>query len=223
MSQVRMELTRPRRVALVALWLLVAAGCPAWAQERLTTAALDSLQAAAADTFAAASPDSLPVPVALALPRVRDFFDTGVNGTAAVLMTPVFPGWGQLYAGGGWRAMLAFGAEWFFWSHMLEADRNGARYRDHARTLPRENTDRRLWDDQADLRYDAYLDFAWWSGGILLIVAVDAYVGAGLYNFDEEPVPVPDRFDQYFPDAAPQPIGSTGAPTYIMAQWGWRF
>lgn len=219
---------QPRsRQAIFSLLLLVLVGQSVRAQDRFTAAALDSLQAAAVDTTAAAATDT--VPVVLDLPKVRDFFDTGVSGTAAVLMTPVFPGWGQLYAGGGWRAMLSFGAQWFFWSNMLASDRNGVRYRDHARTLPRFtdegdlNSVRRDWDDAADERYESYLDFAWWSGGILLLVAVDAYVGAGLYNFDEEPVPVPDRFDQYFPATAPEPIGSTGAPTYIVAQWGWRF
>lgn len=207
------------RASIAALMLVTIAGHAA-AQGMLTTDELDSLQAAAADTAAAAAPDT--VPVALDLPRVRDFFDTGVNGTAAVLMTPVFPGWGQLYAGGGWRAMLAFGAQWFFWSNMLSADRNGVRYRDYALTLSRDNSDRQIWDDLSDERFEVYRDFAWWSGGILLLVTVDAYVGAGLYNFDEEPVPVPNRFEQYFPDV-PEPIGAVGGPSYVMAQWGWRF
>jgi len=207
------------RASMAAL-ALVAVALPAAAQGSLTTAGLDSLQSSAADTISAAAADS--VPVALDLPRVRDFFDTGVNGTAAVFMTPVFPGWGQLYAGGGWRAMLAFGAQWFFWSNMLAADRNGVRYRDYARTLPRDNSDRPIWDDLSDERFEVYRDFAWWSGGILLLVTVDAYVGAGLYNFDEEPLPVPNRFEQFFPEI-PEPIGAVGAPNYVVAQWGWRF
>ena len=207
------------RAAIAALVLMSTAG-QATAQGSLTTAGLDSLQAAVADTAAVAAPDS--VPVSLDLPRVRDFFDTGVNGTATVLMTPVFPGWGQLYTGGGWRAMLAFGAQWFFWSNMLAADRNGVRYRDYARTLPRDNTDRQTWDDLSDERFEVYRDFAWWSGGILLLVTVDAYVGAGLHNFDEEPLPVPNRFETFFPEV-PEPIGAVGGPSYVVAQWGWRF
>jgi hypothetical protein len=191
--------------------------------QELTTAGLDSLQAAATDTLQTAPADTLPP--ALAPMEPRDFFDTGRSGTAAVLMSPVFPGWGQLYTGGGWRAVLAFGAQWYFWSNMLAADRNGVRYRDHAKTLPpfddegRPNSVRTFWDAASDERFEVFRDYAWWSGGILLLVTVDAYVGAGLYNFDEEPVPVPDRFDEYFPE----PIGSTGAPNLVIAQWGWRF
>jgi hypothetical protein len=222
---------RQRLIALALAAALAPAG-GAVAQDALSSALLDSLEAsrvdtAAVDSAAAAAPDS--VPAALDVPRVRDFFDTGVSGTACVLMTPVFPGWGQLYSGGGWRAMLAFGAQWFFWSNMLAADRDGVRYRDHAQTLSRTiegspNFVRAQWDALSDERFEVFRDFAWWSGGILLLVTVDAYVGAGLYNFDEEPVPVPDRFDQYFPEADnPVPVGSSGAPSHVVAQWGWRF
>jgi len=209
-------------------WILIIAivATNAAAQDALTPAHLDSLAAAAVDTAALADSDS--IPAALDLPAVRDFFDTGVNGTSAVLMTPVFPGWGQLYSGGGWRAMLAFGAQWWYWSHMLKADRDGVRMRDYAETLPyydnagAVNSTRTLWDGEADEYFEIYRDYAWYSGAILLLVTVDAYVGAGLYNFDEEPIPVPNRFDQYFDDN-PEPIGSRGLPTLVVAQWGWRF
>ena len=33
---------------------------------------------------------------------------------------------------------------------------------------------------------------------MLLIVALDAYVGAHLFNFDQDPVPVPNRWDEQF-------------------------
>jgi len=214
------------RWAWIAVIVTLAGG--AWAQDELTPAGLDSLQTATPDSLAAALPDSIPAALEPMEPT-RDFFDTGRSGTAAVLMSPVFPGWGQLYTGGGWRAVLAFGAEWYFWSNMLAADRNGVRYRDYAKTLDRFdldgnlNRDREIWDAAADERFEVFRDYAWWSGGILLLVTVDAYVGAGLYNFDEEPVPVPNRFDEFFPDENPVPIGSWGAPNLVIAQWGWRF
>jgi len=189
------------------------------AADEMTPAALDSLQQAAADTMEAAPADTVP---ALEPVEPPDFFDTGRDGTMAVLMSPVFPGWGQLYTGGGWRAALAFGVQWYFWSNMLSNDRNGVRYRDHAMTLP-QGSARELWDVAADERFEVFRDFAWWSGGILLLVTVDAYVGAGLYNFDEEPIPVPDRFDDYFDSGTPEPIGAVGVPPLVIARWGWRF
>ncbi|MBD3221491.1 hypothetical protein GF314_09635 [bacterium] len=206
-----------QRVGMIIVVALAAAS--ASAQDEMTPASLDSLQQAATDTMETAPADTVP---ALEPVPPPDFFDTGREGTTAVLMSPVFPGWGQLYTGGGWRAALAFGAQWYFWSNMLSNDRNGVRYRDHARTLP-QGSARELWDVAADERFEVFRDFAWWSGGILLLVTVDAYVGAGLYNFDEEPIPVPDRFDDYFDPETPEPIGSVGVPPLVIARWGWRF
>lgn len=153
---------------------------------------------------------------------VPDFFDTGVNGTAAVLMTPVFPGWGQLYAQNSWRAMLAFGAQWYFWSNMLARDRQAVRYRNHARTLPGDEP-RAFYDTLTAEYWEQMRDLAWWSGAILLIVALDAYVGAGLYGFEEEPLPVPGRFEEFFDRDKPQPVGSRGAPLVVIWQWSKRF
>jgi len=157
----------------------------------------DSLATVPADS-ALAEPAPEPVP---------DFFDTGISGTAAVMMTPVMPGWGQLYADNGWRAMLSFGAQWFFWSNMLKADTTG----------------RSRYDGLADESWEIMRDYAWWSGAVLLIAALDAYVGAGLYNFDEEPIPVPTRFDEYFDTGAPEPPGSRGAPLLIVWHWSHGF
>ncbi|HOX25067.1 MAG TPA: hypothetical protein PLL30_04835 [Candidatus Krumholzibacteria bacterium] len=175
---------------------------------------------APADSLTAAASDSLPA--AAARDSVPDFFDTGIDGTAAVLMTPVFPGWGQLYAENGWRAMLAFGAQWYFWSNLLARDRQAVRHREFAASLP-DPVARLPYDQYATEYWEQMRDFAWWSGAILLIVALDAYVGAGLYGFDQEPVPVPDRFDEFFDASVPEPPGAGSAPQVVLWQWGRRF
>ncbi len=192
------------------------------AADTLDAVGADALAIAGADTLAAAGADTLAtVPADTLLPPVRDFFDTGIDGTAAVLMSPVFPGWGQLYAGNGWRAMLAFGAQWYFWSNLLRHDRQAVRYRRYEVSLqPGETRD--LYNFRAEESWELMRDYAWWSGGILLLVALDSYVGAGLYGFDTEPLPVPDRFDQYFDSAPPPPVGAD-APQMVLWQWGGRF
>jgi hypothetical protein len=164
--------------------------------------------------------DTLPPPPAG--PAIPDFFDTGVSGTAAVLMTPAFPGWGQLYTENSWRAMLAFGAQWYFWSNMLARDRQAVRYRDFARTLPVDGP-RDIYESFAEEYWEQMRDLAWWSGAIMLIVALDAYVGTGLYRFEEEPLPVPNRFDEFFDRGNPEPVGSRGAPLLVLWQWSKRF
>jgi len=184
-------------------------------------ASADTLAAGPVDTLMAAPADTLAVAPADPAPQVRDFFDTGIDGTAAVLASPVFPGWGQLYAGTGWRAMLAFGAQWYFWSNLLSHDRQAVRYRRYEVSLPAGET-RDLYNFRAEESWELMRDYAWWSGGILLLVALDAYVGAGLYGFDTEPVPVPDRFDEYFDEGTPTPPGAD-APQLVLWQYGGRF
>ena len=217
-----------RGLAALALAALAAAGGrAAWAA---AAAPPDSLAGRVAPLVAAADPQG-PAPAAaptdtlapqIAQAAIPDFFDTGVDGTAAVLLTPLFPGWGQLYAENSWRAMLAFGTQWYFWANMLSRDRQAVRYREYARTLP-EGGARDFVDDVAVEYWEQMRDYAWWSGAILLIVAVDAYVGAGLYGFDQEPLPVPSRFEEFFDRGNPEPVGSRGSPQLLIWRWSRRF
>lgn len=147
---------------------------------------------------------------------------TPVNATAAVLMTPIFPGWGQLYSDNGWRAVLAFGTEMWFWSRMLMYDRKAVRfkqYQDHATN----DTARLFYQTQIPEYWELMRDNAWWSGGALLIIAVDAYVDAHLHRFDEDPVPVPNNWE---PGDQPAPIelpSRAAPPTMVVFGWSAEF
>ena len=140
-----------------------------------------------------------------------------VNPTLAVAMSPVFPGWGQLAAGGGWRAVLAFGAEGFYWSHLLMNDRKADRLRAYADVLPA-GAQRDFYDAQVHEYRERVRDFAWWSAGALLIIALDAYVGAHLQQFDRDPVPVPESWEPPGPETTSAPAASL-AGTVL---WCWR-
>ncbi len=63
-------------------------------------------------------------------------------------------------------------------------------------------------------------DFGWWSGGGLLIACLDAYVGALLYRFDEDEVPVPNRWQILTP--APVPDAATGGVEAGVLLFEWR-
>jgi hypothetical protein len=235
----------PASVFGVALVLaLGAGGAPAvWAQ----AAAVDSTAAAgvaavpvvpavpavaAPDSLAAAGTDSARAPAlpadlkrqvkakaAAGEPKV-DLWDTGVSATGAVLMTPLFPGWGQLYAGGGWRAALAFGTEMYFWSNLLARDRQERRDRDFAATLEPNSPDLVFVEALAAEHRAQMQDFVWWSGGALLIIALDAYVGAHLFNFDRDPVPVPDHWQDVFgPVGAGSAALAPAGPEVTVFQW----
>lgn len=149
-----------------------------------------------------------------------DLWDTGVNATGAVLMTPLFPGWGQLYSDGGWRAGLAFGVEMYFWSNLLARDRQARRDLDYAATLAETDGNRRFAEAMAVEHRAQMTDFVWWSGGAMLIIALDAYVGAHLFNFDRDPVPVPDRWEDVFGPVGSGPAVTAGAgPEVTVFQW----
>jgi len=159
-----------------------------------------------------------PTPQAVAIEPV-DLWETGINATAAVLMTPVFPGWGQLYARNSWHAALGFGAEMYFWTNMLVRDRRAVRANDFGESLPEGDINRQRYREIADENWEQMRDFAWWSAGVLLLVALDAYVGAHLYDFDSDPVPVPDRWDETFGSVTDNMPGGDSGPTLIVFQW----
>lgn len=152
-----------------------------------------------------------------------DTWDTGVNATGAVLMTPLFPGWGQLYTENSWRAALAFGVEMFYWSNMLMRDRRAIRYKGFSQGFEEGSQQRKYYDALAVENWEQVRDFAWWSGGVLLIIALDAYVGAHLFQFEENAVPVPNDWDGHFGYLGEDMPGAASAPTMVVFQWGYNF
>jgi hypothetical protein len=183
------------------------------AQEELRQAAVDSLLAAAEEAELME-----PNAQAIAIEPV-DMWNTGVSPTAAVVMTPLFPGWGQLYARNSWQAALGFGSEMYFWTNMLVRDRRAVRANDFGESLPEGDPIRERYRAIADENWEQMRDFAWWSGGVLLIIALDAYVGAHLFNFDQDPVSVPDRWDETFGRVGDSMPGTADGPSLVVFQW----
>ena len=165
----------------------------------------------AAETPATAQDDSLNV------------WNTGVSPTVAVLMSPVFPGWGQLYARQSWRAALAFGAEMFFWTNLVMRDQRARRDHAFAANFSEGSPNHEYYLAVGEEDWKQMRDFAWWSGGALLILALDAYVGAHLFNFDSDPMPVPDDWDDVFGDTGTNPFGGGGGPQVTLLQWRTTF
>jgi hypothetical protein len=195
--------------ATVCLYCLLLGAATAPAQSDELVAGADSVTA----LNTASLPES-PEPV-----EPVNLWDTGISPTKAVLMTPVFPGWGQLYARNSWQAALGFGAELYFWSNMLVRDRRAVRAKDYGDSYPPDDPIRQRYRTIADENWEQMRDFAWWSGGVLLIIALDAYVGGHLYNFDQDPVPVPDRWDETFGQVGDSAPGSGNGPTLTVFQW----
>lgn len=203
------------RYGSLVAWILVVAG----------------LQLAAPPSASGQEPASAPVEadpdtlvaggMEITVPVVQevDLWRTGVSPTGAVLMTPLFPGWGQLYADNSWRGALAFGVEMFYWTNLLSRDRQAVRARDFAQTFESGSANRERYDAIAEENWEQMRDFAWWSGGVLLIIALDAYVGAHLFQFDENPVPVPNRWDDQFGPVGGDMPGVQQPLTLTVFQW----
>lgn len=200
---------------LIITGLIMLLAGPVLGQEALQVAVPDSL---AADVEYTELPDTIDLEE-----LEPDYWSTGVSSTAAVLMTLPFPGWGQLYTDNSWKAALAFGLEMFYWSNMLTRDRRAVRSNEFSQTFEEGNANRTYYRNIADENWEQMRDFAWWSGGVLLIIALDSYVGAHLFNFEDEPVPVPNDWDEQFGgpggDFPTQPQG----PTIVVFQHGWKF
>ncbi len=206
--------------------LLAAGPAVVGAQTATGEGTIPADQTAAADSVAVpvvvgdAVADSVEVPEVArsAVLSEVDLWDTGVNPTLAVVMTPFFPGWGQLYARNSWRGALAFGVEWFYWSNLISRGAEARRIEDFAATLD-PGSERDFFLSAADETWAQMKDFAWWSGAILLIIALDAYVGAHLFDFDHDAMPVPNRWDEQF-DSPPAPPVATGDPlSLVLFQW----
>lgn len=182
----------PLPAVLLALGCLLAA--PAARGDAPEAPATPPPAAAAAPAPAAPRP-SAPAPAA------------GISPTRAVLVSPIMPGWGQLYARSSWRAALAFGAETIYWTQLLKNDRKAVRWRTMERSVDPAGaaTLSAFYTARVAEYRERARDFAWWSMGALLIIALDAYVDANLYGFDQDPVPVPNRWDE-------APAGAALAP-----------
>jgi hypothetical protein len=169
-------------------------------------------------------PEDLPEPNAAAveIPEV-DMWSTGVSPTGAVVATPFFPGWGQLYSDNFWKGALGFGTQMYFWTNILNRDRQAVRARDFSQTFPPDDPNYDRYYAIAEESWEQMRDFAWWSGGVLLIIALDAYVGAHLFNFDQDPVPVPDRWDDTFGPVGEAVGFSDPGPTLVVFQWRKQF
>ncbi len=81
-------------------------------------------------------------------------------------------------------------------------ERKGLRYKRRLSGLADEDAND-LYELYSKEYFELMRDNAWWAGGALFIIAIDAYVGAHLHRFDEDRVPVPDGWD---PAEVPNPL-----------------
>ncbi|HYF04288.1 MAG TPA: DUF5683 domain-containing protein [Patescibacteria group bacterium] len=112
-------------------------------------------------------------------------FQLTKSPTGAVLRSLAFPGWGQWYVGDKWKTPV-FAAAWgsivylIVQNHVNYSDRND-QYQ-AARAIGTPNTE--LLRRQREVFRDNRDRAAFVLAGVYIISAVDAYVGAHLYDFN---------------------------------------
>ena len=114
------------------------------------------------------------------------------SAAAAIWMTMVFPGWGQLYADSPFWGTVAFGAQMYFLGNILVEAKRAERHdvqrnREEVGSVFRTARDAYVVEHRERSR-----DFVWWSAAGFLIVALDAYVSVSLADFDDPYPPTPD-------------------------------
>lgn len=95
------------------------------------------------------------------------------NPTGAMVRSILFPGWGQLYNGKYFKAILVFGVEAGIIGYAIYMNQKA-----HESGIS--DFDREFYVDQRNVSY-------WRTGAVVLLSMLDAYVDAHLSDFDESP------------------------------------
>jgi hypothetical protein len=104
------------------------------------------------------------------------------NSRVAVLSALVFPGLGQVYNERPVKAAIAFGLEMFYFSEIYFEYRNAERerlQRDRYEPGTPDWIEHDIWMNEYEERM---IDWVWWSAFAVLLVTLDAYVDAHLYD-----------------------------------------
>lgn len=114
------------------------------------------------------------------------------SARAAIFMSAVVPGWGQLYADSPFWSMVAFSVQMYYVGNIVMESRRAERQsvrRDLEELDSTARADRTLFVTE---HRERVRDYVWWGAGGLLIIALDAYVSVELATFDSPYPPTPD-------------------------------
>ncbi len=106
--------------------------------------------------------------------------------TGAFIRSLVVPGWGQLYTDNWFKSAVFFGVGVGMWYGVYTQNDQYHHFQDLARRQKSE-TQRELMQKSADFYLDDRNRLIWWTAGLTLLSAFDAYVEAHLYDFEIDP------------------------------------
>ena len=117
------------------------------------------------------------------------------NPTGALLRSLALPGWGQLYNEQYIKSALVLAAEGLLVAGAVVEHRRAGDDHDVYRDLSRPETVRQAAWNRYSRRIDKRNAYLWYYAGLKFLSAIDAYVDAHLYRFDEGPFSVEARVD----------------------------
>jgi hypothetical protein len=106
------------------------------------------------------------------------------NARVAMLCTLLFPGLGQMYNERPFKAIIAMGVETFYVSQILLNHRNSRRAERRRDRLPYGSSEWKRQDWWIDEYKERRLDWIWWSSGVLVVLMLDSYIDAHLYDMN---------------------------------------
>lgn len=117
------------------------------------------------------------------------------NGRLAMLCALLVPGLGQMYDEEPLKAAIAAGAETYYMSQILLNLRYSAREKKLRGQFPVGSYEWNFHDAFAEEYRQRSVDYRWWTGGVMLIAIIDAYVDAHLFDmrFKVKPAASGDR------------------------------
>ncbi len=108
----------------------------------------------------------------------------GKNARLAMLCTLLFPGLGQMYNERPFKAIIAMGIESIYLSRILLNHRYSRRAEQLRDSLPVGSSEWNRQDWWVEEYKERRLDWIWWSSGVLVVLLIDAYVDAHLYDMN---------------------------------------
>jgi hypothetical protein len=106
----------------------------------------------------------------------------GKNARLAMLYALLFPGLGQMYNERPLKAVIAMGVETFYLSQILINHRNAIRAERRRDRYPVGSSEWNRQEWWIGEYKERRLDWIWWSSGILVVLLLDAYIDAHLYD-----------------------------------------
>lgn len=127
-------------------------------------------------------------------PSVEDaeFVGPEKNARLAMGSSLLFPGLGQLYNEEGLKTLVVLGWETYYLSIVLREGQKADLYKRHAAALGEGETWNGMGYTELRERFKAHekrqTDYVWYTGALVLVSILDAYVFANLHGFETDDI-----------------------------------